>query len=613
MTRSSLILPFLLGLAGSATRGADDATRMAGEWKTTMGPLTLDADGPNLAGGLQAFNLVVKGQAQDGKITLGYDQGKVHVDATLTLDPDGRSFSGPAHASNGNRWVWEGWHVDPSAAKGEPADFAGLWLTDLGLMELAGDGKRFRGRYALRGTSTIEGEVTGRHLDGRIKSLNWTGPAAFDRDEAGTTFHGAGGTDGMAPWYRWEGRKADRYVRHAPLVAGQIVDGSTEGLLTYSVRAPESFKADDGRKWPVALVLHGSNMNGRAYVNTIAATWPDIARDYILLGINGEIPSRLDPADPAFNYTYVNFMGRSTYSGYPGTDRESPALVREAMEELRRVYPLGRCFVGGHSQGGYLAYTLMMHSPDLFAGAFPISAGLMMQNEPDVFADEAFRRAQRAIPLAIVHGRTDPNVGFAAGTAALGSFLDAGWPAVRMFADDRAGHMFALLPVGPAIRWLEALTADDPTLLLDFAARRLAQDAPRDAIAALRRARPLRLDPSAQARLDQLAARVDAAAGPRAAGLVAAMQAGKDFGWVADFRAFRAEYEYADAAAPALAAFAPIRQAQDQPAKKLLDEGQALLNRNKPAEGYARMQEIADKYPASSSYRLARIYLDRPH
>ena len=52
------------------------------------------------------------------------------------------------------------------------------------------------------------------------------------------------------------------------------------------------------------------------------------------------------------------------YRGFPGTDRESPALVREAMDELRRVYPVKHYLVGGHSQGGYLAYSLLMNSPE---------------------------------------------------------------------------------------------------------------------------------------------------------------------------------------------------------------------------------------------------------
>lgn len=150
-------------------------------------------------------------------------------------------------ANNGNRGVWNGWRFDQSAAKGAPADFSGLWLTDLGLMELVRDGAKYRGRYALRGVSTIEG-------------------------------------------------------------------------------------------------------------------------DYL---------------------------------------------------------------VGGHSQGGYLAYSLLMHSPEAVAGAFPISAKVIMENEPAVFTDEPLKANQRAFPLAIIHGKTDPNVAFSSGTYAVGLFLNAGWPAVR--------------------------------------------------------------------------------------------------------------------------------------------------------------------------------------
>ena len=101
--------------------------------------------------------------------------------------------------------------------------------------------------------------------------------------------------------------------------------------------------------------------------------WPDIARDYILLGINGETPSSLG-TEPQFNYTYVNYMGHSTYKGFPGTDRESPALVSEAMAELKGVYPISHYFVGGHSQGGFLTYSLLMNFPETMAGAFPISS-----------------------------------------------------------------------------------------------------------------------------------------------------------------------------------------------------------------------------------------------
>jgi predicted esterase len=595
-------------LAGATAFAADEPARFAGEWKTTLGPVTLEQEGDEVSGKIVAFRLPLKGKVEGKGLALGYDEGKVHVDASWEFEPSGNAFKGSFRASNGNRGVWNGWRPDPSAASGKAGDFSGLWLTDLGLMELTPEGPKVKGRYALRGTSSLEGDARGRHLDFRVKAFR-TGPGWFDLDETGTTLVGAGGTDGMPAWYGWKGRKAPEFVRHAPLVAGQIVDGSTDGLLTYSVRAPEGYRPGDPRKWPVVLVLHGSNMNGKAYVATLAATWPDIARDYILLGINGELPSNLSADSPAFNYTYVNYTGRSTFQGFPGTDRESPALVREAMDELKKVYPFRHYFVGGHSQGGYLAYSLLMNGPEMIAGAFPISAEVIMQCEPSAFDDGALKVAQRGVPLAIVHGKTDRLVPFDGGSYAAGLFLDAGWPAVRFFADEDAAHMFGRLPVGPAIRWLEVLASDDAGALLDFAGRRIEESSHRDAIAAVRRAKGLTLDAPTRERLDRLARTIDDRAAPGARTFLEAIQTDKDNSWVDGFLAFRDEFEYAEAASGAMAAFNALRAKHDPPAKKAMGEARGSFNQGRRDEGYAKAKEVVDRYHASSSYRLARRWL----
>ena len=44
--------------------------------------------------------------------------------------------------------------------------------------------------------------------------------------------------------------------------------------------------------------------------------------------------------EPRFYYSYVNYVGPSTYKGFRGTDCESPALVSEAIAELKEVYPI---------------------------------------------------------------------------------------------------------------------------------------------------------------------------------------------------------------------------------------------------------------------------------
>ncbi len=453
----------------------------------------------------------------------------------------------------------------------------------------------------------IEGIVTGREVDFRYTWLR-NGKGWFDLSKDGKTLEGAGFDDGSNNWYERKGRKTSEFRRHAPLKAGQIVDGSTRNLLTYSVRAPEGYKEGDAKRWPTIVILHGMNMNGKSYVSSIAQAWPDIARDYLLLGLNGETPSDLGE-DPRFNYTYVNFMGRSTYRGFPGTDRESPALVSEALDELRKVYPVGRYFVGGHSQGGYLTYVMLMHYPEKIAGAFPISCEVMIQCEPDVFNDEALRAAQRSVPLAIVHGKNDPNIDFSGARYAADLFGENGWPALRLFTSDTAGHQFMRLPVGEAIRWLEAMASDDPRILVDFAEKQARAGRYRDAIAALRKAKGLEQADAVKQRADRLRASIDIKAKAKAGEYAIKIRANRDNSWVDGFLAFRDEFEFADGARAAMDAFGALRKKQEPDARRLFNEAMMLFRQGKQAEGYAKYQEIVDKFYASPRYRNVREQL----
>ena len=350
-------------------------------------------------------------------------------------------------------------------------------------------------------------------------------------------------------------------------------------------------------------------MNGKSYVASIAQAWPDIARDYLILGLNGETPSNLGE-DPRFNYTYVNFMGRSTYGGFPGTDRESPALVSEAMDELRKVYPVERYFVGGHSQGGYLTYVMLMHFPEKIAGAFPISCQVMIQCEPDVFNDEALRAAQRLVPLAIVHGKNDPNIDFSgAGRYAADLFGENGWPGLRLFASETAGHKFMLLPVGEAIRWLETMASDDPKVLVDFAEKQAKAGKYRDAIAGAPKAKGLKQPGAVKQRADRLRASIDTKAKAKANEFLIKIRANRNGSWIDGFLAFRDEFEFADGARAAMAAFEALRKKQEPDAQRLFQEAIMLFRQGKQAEGYAKYQELVDKDYASTRYRNVKEQL----
>ena len=603
-----------LFLATAAPCQAVDEGAFGGEWRTSVGTVNLKQTGGAVTGTYgHAGQFTLKGTVEGKKLTFEYQEGQARGDAHWTLDESGHSFRGGYTVRGGQAGEWQGWRPDPEAPKGKRSDLGGLWLTDLGLMELEQAGDKVKGRYALGGVSEIEGTAAGRRFTFNYKAFR-PGEGWFDLSSDSATFAGAAATDGFPGWYGWRGRRAPEFVRYARLVPGKIVDGSTKGLLTYSIRAPEGYNDGEAKKWPAIVILHGSNMNAKAYVTTIATAWPDIANDYLLIGINGERPSSLGD-DPQFNYTYVNFVGRSTYKGFPGTDRESPALVAEALDEIREAYPVARYFVGGHSQGGFLTYSLLMNYPEQIAGAFPISAGVIFQCEPTAYADEKLRAAQRSVPLAFIHGKNDPLVGFSSGEYAAVLFGEAGWPAFRFFADaSPAGHRFGLLPVGEAIRWLEAHTTDDPARLLDFAERRMKEGGYRDAVAALARARALQpdaIDEAAKARLNRLSRQVDAKAAAGAKEFLAKIREEQREGhsWIDDFLAYRDDFEFALAAREVMRAFDALRAEHNGPAAKALNEANAAFQQGRRDDGYAKYQEILDKYYAASSYRNVKRWL----
>ena len=613
MTRPDgrLILAALLTWSISActlARADDPAGPFQGEWRTTIGLVTLTQRGDQVKGTYgHAGQFSIKGSVRGKVLTFEYQEGAILGDGVFTLSDPGHAFTGTFQIRGGRKGDWNGWRPDPDAPRGEMARFEGPWLTEAGLMELTQTDAKVSGRYASRGTSSLTGNVTGRRLEFQFESFR-KGSGWFDQAADGHSIAGAAHADGFPGWFGWHGRPAPEFVRHVRPVAGQVVDGSTRDLLTYALRAPESYREGSDRKWPTVLILHGSSMNGRNYVSTLAAVWPDIARDFILLGINGEFVSDTGK-EPRFNYTYVNFTGRSTYKGFPGTDRESPALVSAAMAELKAVYPIDHYLVGGHSQGGFLAYSLLMNDPASLAGAFSASAGVIFQCEPDAYDDEALRRAQRAVPLAVIHGRNDPLVKFASGESAATLFGEAGWPALRFFTDDTAGHMFARLPIRPAIRWLETLASNDPATLLDFAEIREKEGAHRDVLAALRRARAHELTSEQKAHADALSRAVEAKAAAGAKELLPRIKENQDGSWIDAFLAYRDDFEFADAAHDLLAAFEALRAKHTGPAKQTFAEARKAFQQGKKDEGAARYREIVEKYYASPLYRNVKRWL----
>ena len=384
--------------------------------------------------------------------------------------------------------------------------------------------------------------------------------------------------------------------------AGKMTDGTAANGVTWHVRPPKGF---DPKAGGIALLLlHGSNMNSAAYVNTVTGAFPKLAEDFVLIGIDGE--NRVagsDPKYPACNYSYVNWGGKSKY---PGTKaKESPVFVTEALAEIRKSLKLTKVYVGGHSQGGFLAYSLFLNFPDVFAGAFPISAGLIVQCEPDAFEDAAVRTAQRRGAIAIVHAKDDPVVSFSSGDNAWWSFLNDRFPALKLVAPERGAHMFGLLPIEDAVRWLVASTEDDPKKAAAELAKSVEAKAWRDVAARSARLKSIDTKLAHRGAIESANKALETAAAAAVKAIRPAFTDGKDGVWLEAFTQFRNDFEFAAAAQPLLDVYAARREAQAKAAEKHWQDARAAWNANKAPAAEDLCRKILRECPASIHARYA--------
>lgn len=475
----------------------------------------------------------------------------------------------------------------------DAADVSGEWMSNFGPMSLEQAGREVSGTYGFDGSS-IEGRVNGNTLEVTYGS---GGEATFELWPDGEHMAGPwenGERDGKWGAYRKAPKKAEP-------VPGEIVKGQTESGLRYYLRVPKDF--DPSMSYDAICILHGSNMSAAAYVGTFPSAWPELTEKYVLVGFDGEqMNGWSEVGEPTYNYTYINFGGDKV--GPPFAHRQSPALVAEGLTQLREELSLGRWFVGGHSQGGWLTYPVAMFYPELVAGVFPMSGGMLIQCEPTSFND---LDEQKQIAFAPIHGTNDNVVAFSSGQAGVDSLLDGDFPTMRFFTDDRAGHMFAHLPVDEAIHWLDTMTSGDANALSELADDAVKAKRWRDAAAAVMRANSAPNAADAKAALKSAREKIDKAAAKEVKRLEPLVVANKNGKWVDDFLAFRDEFAFAPSAKAMMQAYLDLRAEHQEPADKLF-WGQRSEEDKDEQERMRR--EIVDKYYASSWYKLVKGWLD---
>src|SRR5262245_20165456 len=307
----------------------------------------------------------------------------------------------------------------PQNAKRDKAKaFAGEWMTSYGPMKLETKGSSVAGEYGWSREAHLEGK-----LDKERMTFDWSGSGSrgqgwFELLKDGRTLAGeftlGNGQKDFCGGYRLEPKRAEPKP-------GEITDGQTESGLEYHLRVPKGFKKSE--RYTAVALFHGSNANSRDYVEGFPQNWPELGERFILVGFDGErLAAAKDDGTRAYNASYVEFSG--DHVGEPWRYNQTPWLVAQALDQLKKELPIERWFVGGHSQGGFLTLAVTMFYPERVAGAFEVSGNLLVKCEPSFFDDEKIRAAQRRVPIAIVHGEKDDVVEFSAATYTNDSLQD---------------------------------------------------------------------------------------------------------------------------------------------------------------------------------------------
>ena len=443
--------------------------------------------------------------------------------------------------------------------------------------------------------ATLEGTVKGNRLNFKWKKFHFTGEAFIEQSEDGSRIYGS--TVKYDNAFEWIGLKAKGFTHHATPKAGEIAKGYVDNGMLYHLRMPDGWK--DGDPVDVIVLFHGSNFTTAGMVFITAKNWPEIGKKFAILGIQGDKWADWSDADDLrHNYHYVNWMGKSTYKGFPYTDRESPSLVMEVIEELGDEHSFERTFVGGHSQGGWLTYTISMHFPDKVDGTFPMAGGMMMQCEPDVFEDEALMKAQRTTPMAIIHAKNDKVQNVSMSEGAYQRLVAHGFSNVK-FINPSGGHPYDFLPVNEAIEYLDALTTDDSELLLKYTTERLAKKDWRTVGLALKRSKDL----DAADSFAEIRSSFDAEASKQVERHLKYIKKGGYGKWVDRFLKWHADFAFADSAKSAVEEWDKLVDTHSKLATALDTNAKKAFNEGKSQEGWELRKKIVLDYYASPQYR----------
>ncbi len=333
--------------------------------------------------------------------------------------------------------------------------------------------------------------------------------------------------------------------------------------MRYFLRVPRRYDARTGAR--LIVFLHGSNMNGLAYLRSFEAKkW---CEDDILCCPNGETGT-----DP---------LGQNNF-GF-----ESAPLVADVTQEVQKAFKTTITYVGGHSQGAFLTYSVILNYPDLYRGAFPMAGDCWSQNEPNLWEDKPdVLKKQKEIAIAVIHGKADPVVQFSQGEHAYDCFRAMGWTKLRLFAPKNLNHMFMLAPIDEAIEWLDAMNGRNEPKSLALAAQ-WAKDGEWGWVWNAGKGT------KSQANMQKLA---EDAATKALPGITDALK-GKPADWIPKWTEFCRVYGDTNAAKTLVANYVAQRTRQREAATGLFYESQNLFRAEKRDEAFKVLEKLRDEGP----------------
>ncbi|MGQ0614322.1 MAG: hypothetical protein ACT4PV_11345 [Planctomycetaceae bacterium] len=344
---------------------------------------------------------------------------------------------------------------------------------------------------------------------------------------------------------------------------------------TYWIALPPGHDAKQPTR--VLLWLHGSNMNGKAYVDSLKSL--EYGKNEILVGVNGNGKVR----DWVYNFDY------------------DPKPVLKTLEDLESRMKLGPVYVGGHSQGAYFTMLLLTKLPERFAGGCAFAGGLLKGCDPKAAAN---RKGKPGPAFALIHGEADPVVDVELSDFAFQIFLDAEWPRLRYYHPKQLNHMFLLGPVKEAIDWLYATTSEDPAELLAAAERFLGEGRGSDALFCVEAARDRK---AARAATDALRERILAAGAEQATPWAEVLGSKREPGpgWQAELYDFVERWARVPSAQPALRALEIRRKREIAEASKLSRDAWAAVRKRAMDKARATFGELARDCPTAFEYARA--------